>query len=82
MPSVFVPEISLGDSEERIVSAIHEALTTSGFFQLSGHGIAPEVIANAFETSKKLFDLSLEEVRLLPCQATEQSLNARCRSAP
>ena len=37
-------------------AAIHEAATRVGFFYLSGHGIAPELMAQAFAVTRDFFD--------------------------
>jgi len=44
-----------------IVSEIRNACITSGFFQITGHGIARDLQTEVLECARKLFALPLEE---------------------
>ncbi len=45
------------DGKAKIAKALYEAATNTGFFYLSGHGIAPAVQAQALQASKRFFAL-------------------------
>lgn len=45
----------------KIVDAIKTACTTTGFFQLAGHGIPAELREDVFKGSEALFKLPMEE---------------------
>lgn len=56
IPVIDISPLLAGGSPEATAAAIHEAATRVGFFYLSGHGIAPEVMAQAFDVSRAFFD--------------------------
>jgi len=68
VPSDLVPTIDISPflldpkspAVDKIVETVREACTETGFFQITGHGISEELLADLFEASKKFFDLSLE----------------------
>lgn len=45
----------------KIIDQVHEACITTGFFQLVGHGISPEIQADVFKGSATFFSLPVEE---------------------
>jgi isopenicillin N synthase-like dioxygenase len=49
------------DGKARIAAAIRDACEGTGFFYLSGHGVAESTIADAFAASRRFFDLPLAE---------------------
>jgi isopenicillin N synthase-like dioxygenase len=46
---------------QEIITAIRDACTTTGFFQITNHGISPDLQKAVFEGSKKFFELPMEE---------------------
>ena len=71
-PAEHVPVVDLagsfsGDHEARKAVAweIHKACRETGFFYISGHRIAPELVAAQFEWTKKLFSLPLAQKEAL-----------------
>jgi isopenicillin N synthase-like dioxygenase len=46
---------------QKVVEAVREACTTTGFFQLIGHGISPDLQEKVFKGSAELFKLPMEE---------------------
>ena len=57
---------STAEKKRRIAAELVDACKTVGFVYIINHKIAPEKLAEAFEWSKKLFDLSHEEKMLAP----------------
>jgi isopenicillin N synthase-like dioxygenase len=57
------PYLSSPSSPEaqQIIIAVKDACTTTGFFQITNHGISPELQKRVFDGSKKFFDLPMEE---------------------
>lgn len=56
-----LPVIALDGADlPAVAAAIREACTGPGFFYLSGHGVAPEVIAAAVEAARRFFHLPAE----------------------
>lgn len=49
----------------KIISQVHQACITTGFFQLIGHGISPELQASVFKGSAEFFALPFDEKRKL-----------------
>ncbi|KAJ5710975.1 hypothetical protein N7488_005131 [Penicillium malachiteum] len=49
--------------KEKVVGEVRDACRKYGFFQIIGHGIAPEQQIKMIECAKKFFDLPLEEKR-------------------
>jgi hypothetical protein len=45
----------------KVISSVREACTGTGFFQLVGHGIEPELQQRVFKGAEKLFKLPMEE---------------------
>ena len=71
-----IPLVDLTDFDARraeITTQLWDAATGVGFFQLAGHGIAPDLIASAFAASARLFALPAELKATWPL---ERSLNA------
>jgi hypothetical protein len=68
-PSFSVPTIDISpylrspSSPEglKVISSVREACTGTGFFQLVGHGIEPELQQRLFKGAEKLFKLPMEE---------------------
>jgi isopenicillin N synthase-like dioxygenase len=68
-PSFSVPTIDISpylrspSSPEglKVISSVREACTGTGFFQLVGHGIEPELQQRVFKGAEKLFKLPMEE---------------------
>eukprot|EP00581_Thalassiosira_minuscula_P010408 CAMPEP_0183710434 /NCGR_PEP_ID=MMETSP0737-20130205/6170_1 /TAXON_ID=385413 /ORGANISM="Thalassiosira miniscula, Strain CCMP1093" /LENGTH=370 /DNA_ID=CAMNT_0025938705 /DNA_START=21 /DNA_END=1133 /DNA_ORIENTATION=+ len=59
-PLVHLDERSNDSENERlksVVSQISSACETFGFFAVTNHGVDPQIIANAWDTSKDFFDL-------------------------
>jgi len=52
---------SFGDDEAAAAEAIRSASEHVGFFYISGHGVSPKLLSDAFEQSKLFFELPLEE---------------------
>ncbi|OMP88696.1 Sexual differentiation process protein isp7 [Diplodia seriata] len=68
IPTVDIsPYLSDHSSTEakHVVEAVRRACTTSGFFQLVGHGIDPAIRDAMFAGSKALFDLPFEQKKAL-----------------
>ncbi|MEP4766637.1 MAG: 2-oxoglutarate and iron-dependent oxygenase domain-containing protein [Roseibium sp.] len=60
--SLSIPVIDIsgaisGDDIESVAAALHRAATDHGFFYISGHGIDPQLMDQAFAVSKAFFDL-------------------------
>lgn len=49
----------------KIINAVRTACTTTGFFQLVGHGISKELQARLFKGAEQLFKLPMEEKKKL-----------------
>ena len=63
-----VPTLSLVDytsatHRDQFIHALHESIADYGFVVIKNHGISPEVIQQAYQLSKKLFDLP-EEIKM------------------
>ena len=56
IPVIDISTLISGRGVDNVAAAIHEAATDVGFFYLSGHGIAPELMAQAFTVSRDFFD--------------------------
>jgi isopenicillin N synthase-like dioxygenase len=64
-----IPVIDIGDlvrdgsdqAVAKVASQIYEACTGSGFFYLANHGVAPDIVAEAFEANRRFHALPLEE---------------------
>src|ERR1700744_3389700 len=67
IPVVDISGSFSGDREQRkaIAWEIHKACRETGFFYISGHGVAPELIEAQFEWTKKLFALPLAQKEAL-----------------
>ncbi len=55
-----IPAFSMSDIQKRDVETIAElklALTTHGFFTITDHGIADEVLQSSYRLSKDFFSL-------------------------
>ncbi len=59
-----IPEIDIagflaGDAaaQRRVCGEVNDALRDIGFFTITGHGVAPELIAGMRNTAKAFFDL-------------------------
>ncbi|KAK7537202.1 uncharacterized protein J3D65DRAFT_624737 [Phyllosticta citribraziliensis] len=60
-------------SEARhVVDSVRVACTTSGFFQLKGHGIPADLVKALFQGAKALFALPLEEKKALKRPGTNR----------
>ena len=57
-----------GSTDSRLESAraLYETCHNLGFVQISGHGVKPELLEEAFDWSKKLYSLSLDEKMKAP----------------
>lgn len=67
-----IPEIDIaaarsgeGAARVRAAAAIGAACASTGFFLLTGHGVAPDTIAAQFDRTKRFFDLPLPEKQAL-----------------
>ena len=63
-----IPVIDLAPSftdspvqREAVAWEIHKACRDVGFFYIRNHGVAPELIAGEFASSKRFFDLPAEQ---------------------
>lgn len=54
------------EDKQHIANGIDNAFQTSGFVYLRGHGVDQELVKQAFEWSKRFFDLPLEKKMLAP----------------
>lgn len=54
-------EDSSSSTGEQVVEEIRSACTTSGFFQIIGHGVSRELQGHVFDAAKAVFDLPVEE---------------------
>ena len=52
-----IPVIDLGSDAAAVASRIDEALSTSGFMAVVGHGVEPALIGKAFDASRRFFAL-------------------------
>ena len=59
--SPFLDENATTSARERVVDETRHACQVYGFFQLIGHGIPQELQNQMIESSRKFFDLPLEE---------------------
>jgi isopenicillin N synthase-like dioxygenase len=61
--SIPVVDVSATDEAGRLAAAqaIHRACRETGFFYVSGTGIAPELVAAQFDWSRRFFDLPLAD---------------------
>ncbi|KAL1644189.1 hypothetical protein SLS58_004469 [Diplodia intermedia] len=72
-PGFHIPTVDIGPylsdpsstEAKHVVEAVRRACTTSGFFQLVGHGIDPAIRDAMFAGSKALFDLPFEQKKAL-----------------
>lgn len=46
---------------QQLISQLRDACMTSGFFQITGHGVPSELQATVFEAARKVFSLPIEE---------------------
>lgn len=62
------PFTSHGDHDSQVQAAddLRQALSVNGFIAISGHGISSDLLREAFQTTKTLFDLSYEEKMRAP----------------
>jgi isopenicillin N synthase-like dioxygenase len=73
-----VPTIDIGpfladstsSAARSVIGSARSACTTSGFFQVTGHGLPENVQRELFSASKKFFDLPLEEKNKLDAKTT------------
>ncbi len=56
IPVIDISELMKTGDTAQAAAAIHEAATRVGFFYLSGHGIAPGLMENAFAVARDFFD--------------------------
>lgn len=56
IPVIDISSLMSGGDAGEAAAAIHDAATRVGFFYLSGHGIEPELMAQAFSISREFFD--------------------------
>ncbi len=52
---------STSPAAKAVVSQIRHACSTSGFFQITGHGVPRSLQEQVFEAAKLIFNLPLEE---------------------
>lgn len=72
-PQFHIPTVDIGPyladpssaEAHHVVDAVRLACTTSGFFQLTSHGIEPEIRDAMFSGSKALFDLPFDQKKAL-----------------
>ncbi|KAF4540042.1 Isopenicillin N synthase [Lasiodiplodia theobromae] len=72
-PNFHIPTVDIGPyladpsstEAKDVIEAVRRACTTSGFFQLIGHGIDATIREAMFAGSKALFDLPFEEKKAL-----------------
>ncbi|KAH7057275.1 hypothetical protein B0J12DRAFT_408447 [Macrophomina phaseolina] len=72
-PEFYIPTVDISPyladpsstEAQHVVNAVRLACTTSGFFQLVGHGIGPEIREAVFAGSKALFNLPFEQKKAL-----------------
>lgn len=62
------PFTSRGDHDSQVQAAddLRQALSVNGFIAISGHGISSDLLREAFQATKTLFDLSYEEKMRAP----------------
>ena len=73
----YVPTVNIGpylenptsESSQRIVNDIREACLSTGFFQITGHGISKELQKSVFDGSAAFFKLPFEEKMALDAKA-------------
>ena len=66
------PYLSSPSSSESqsIIDAVRTTCLTTGFFQITGHGVPPELRKSIFEAAANFFALPLEEKKKLDAKAT------------
>lgn len=72
-PNFHIPTVDIGPyladpsstEAKDVIEAVRSACTTSGFFQLIGHGIDATIREAMFAGSKALFNLPFEEKKAL-----------------
>ena len=70
IPVIDIAALMAGDSEAA-ATAIHEAATRVGFFYLSGHGIAPALMEQAFTVARDFFEQA-EDIKASAAVDTNQ----------
>ena len=59
--SAFLSPTASQQQRQDVIDGVSDACHTYGFFNLTGHGIAPDAMRQAFECNKKFFQLPEEE---------------------
>jgi isopenicillin N synthase-like dioxygenase len=62
-PFVFGGDI---EAQRRVSEELAEKASANGCIGISGHGVSPDILAEAFEITKKLFDLPYSEKMKAP----------------
>ena len=60
IPVVDISEIHTKDGFEKTAIELVHIARSIGFFYIKGHGISPELISQAFNASKRFFELPLD----------------------
>lgn len=55
---------------QEVVDSVRRACTTSGFFQVKGHGLPEEQQRDLFRASQKFYSLSLQEKKKVDIRTT------------
>ena len=61
IPVINIASFLDGTDKERVATEVADACKNIGFLIISGHGVKPKVIQNAFDKSKQFFDLPQSE---------------------
>ncbi len=72
IPVIDAGGLAGGSDLREIASEIHDAATRVGFFYLDNHGIAPDVIEQAFATSRTFFALPEAEKETVAIDQTQR----------
>ncbi len=65
------------DETRRLPAAVGDACRHSGYFFLSNHGVSADLIAAAFEETRRFYSRPLDEKRRFNCSAKSQFLGYR-----
>jgi len=68
-PGIEIPVIDIDRDPDAVGAEIDETLRSVGFFQITGHGVDPEVAERCWELTRAFFDLPLEDKLAIERQA-------------
>jgi isopenicillin N synthase-like dioxygenase len=69
------------DEARHVASALGDACQRCGYFFLNHHGVSADLVAAAFDETRRFYSLSLDQKRRFNCSAQSQFLGYRCLGA-